>query len=180
MHPLTVSFPLPERDLGLLRAAVENGGRGSSVRVALGEDGAVAAVAELTFIDSAVDTRSGTILAKAILRGGESFWPGQYVRVQVTLGTRPEAVAVPLVALQPGQDGSHVFVVQSDSTVMRRRVDSVETRGDEALIGQGLASGERVVVEGQSGIRDGSAVVERVSAASALPHATAEAGRLRR
>jgi hypothetical protein len=120
------------------------------------------------FIDSAVDPASGTVLVKATLAHSDAFWPGQYASVDLTLGLRPEAVTVPLVALQLGNDRPHVFVVQSDSTVALRAVEPIDTSGGEALIGKGLVSGERVVVEGHHRLRDGSAVSEKVSEAAAL------------
>ena len=168
MTPLVVSFPMPERDLALLRATLADPHRRARVSVTAGRDGGANADAELSFIDSAVDPASGTVLVKATLAHSDAFWPGQYASVDLTLGLRPEAVTVPLVALQLGQDRPHVFVVQSNSTVALRAVEPIDTSGGEALIGKGLVSGERVVVEGHHRLRDGSAVSEKVSEATAL------------
>jgi multidrug efflux system membrane fusion protein len=168
MTPLVVSFPMPERDLALLRATLAVPHRRARVSVTAGRDGGANTEAELSFIDSAVDPASGTVLVKATLAHSDSFWPGQYASVDLTLGLRPEAVTVPLVALQLEQDRPHVFVVQSDSTVALRAVEPIDTSGGEALIGKGLVSGERVVVEGHHRLRDGSPVAEKVSEAAAL------------
>lgn len=181
MSPLRVSFSLPERDLPLLRAALADPEDKGRVRVLAGEDGQTSAEAELTFIDSSVDTNSGTILAKATLKGNSGLWPGQYVRVELLLGMHPEAMAVPIIALQTGHSGSHVFVVQPDSTVEMRRVEAVDTKNGEALVTKGIAAGERVVVEGHARLRDGSSIVEAALIPAALVQGsrTAVAGRMR-
>ena len=106
----------------MLRAALADPEDKGPVRVLAGQDGQTSAEADLTFIDSSVDVSSGTILAKATLKANDGLWPGQYVRVELTLGMHPEAAAVPLVALQMGHSGPHVFVVRPDDTVEMRQV----------------------------------------------------------
>ncbi|QRM31577.1 efflux RND transporter periplasmic adaptor subunit [Microvirga sp. VF16] len=160
ISPLQVSFSLPEHDLPLLRAALAGSEDKGRVRVFAGRDGQLSAEAELTFIDSSVDVGSGTILVKATLKTYDGLWPGQYVRVELTLGMNPQAAAVPLVALQTGHSGPHVFVVGRGDIVEMRRVQPLDTNHDEAVITEGLTPGERVVVEGQARLRDGSLIVE--------------------
>ena len=69
----------------------------------------------LDFVDSAVDTASGTIAAKARF-ANENFalWPGMYVDVEIDLDVRPKTVMIPTVAIQSGQKGPFVFVVKQD------------------------------------------------------------------
>ncbi|MBD2749965.1 efflux RND transporter periplasmic adaptor subunit [Microvirga sp. BT688] len=181
MSPLQVSFSLPERDLPLLRAALSDLKDKGRVRVLAGQDGHTSAEADLTFIDSSVDAGSGTILAKAVLRVSNGFWPGQYVRVELTLGSHPTAAAVPLAALQTGNSGPHVFVVGPGNIVETRLVETLVTKNDEAVIAKGLTPGERVVVEGHARLRDGSSITELALAAKALVQSahTANAGPVR-
>lgn len=182
MSPLQVSFSLPERDLPLLRAVLSHPENKGRVGVFTGQNTQPSAEADLTFIDSSVDVSSGTILAKATLKTNNEVWPGQYVRVELTLGTHPEAAAVPLVALQTGHNGPHVFVVQPGDIVEMRQVQPLATNQEEAVITEGLTPGERVVVEGHARLRHGSSIVE-----TALPRAplaqssrTADVGPVRR
>ena len=112
MQPLRVSFTLPERDLDLLRAALARK-EPTSVRAYAGKDTEPLATGRLNFVDSAVDTLSGTVTAKALFDNKDGrLWPGQYVRVEVDLGLRPNVTTAPLVAVQPSQDGPFVFVVK--------------------------------------------------------------------
>jgi membrane fusion protein, multidrug efflux system len=182
MSPLQVSFSLPERDLPLLRAALADPKDKGHVRVLAGQDGQTSAEADLTFIDSSVDVGSGTILAKAILKANNGLWPGQYVRVELTLGMHPEAAAVPHVALQTGGSGPHVFIVGPGDIVEVRRVEPLDTKNDEAVLVKGLTPGERVVVEGQARLQNGSSITETTLAPKPLAQSsrTAEARPVRR
>jgi multidrug efflux system membrane fusion protein len=182
MSPLQVSFSLPERDLPLLRAALADPKHKGHVRVLTGQDGQASAEADLTFIDSSVDVGAGTILAKAILKANNGLWPGQYVRVELTLGTHPEAAAVPHVALQTGGSSPHVFIVGPGDIAEVRRVEPLDTKDDEAVLVKGLTPGERVVVEGHARLRNGSSITETTLAPKPLAQSprTADAGPVRR
>jgi multidrug efflux system membrane fusion protein len=176
MQPLRVSFTLPERDLDLLRAALARK-EPTSVRAYAGNDTESLATGRLNFVDSAVDTLSGTVTAKALFDNKDGrLWPGQYVRVEVDLGLRPHVTTAPLVAVQPSQDGPFVFVVKPDMTVERRPVEVAEARGTVAAIASGLKPGEKVVVEGQQRLKNGTSVIEKApQAAGADASRTAQA-----
>jgi multidrug efflux system membrane fusion protein len=74
---------------------------------------------------------------------------------------------VPSRAVQPGQDGSFVFVVKPDLTVESRPVTVAFNQGADAVIAKGLAGGERVVVDGQLRLVPGVRVEIRTPAAPA-------------
>lgn len=167
MKPLRVSFTLPERDLPALRAAAAGEAK-VPVRVSAHDGSGALAQGELSFIDSSVDSASGTVTAKALLPNEDgALWPGQYVDVEIELGQTKGAVTIPLVAVQPGQDGPFVFVVGSDDKAGLRPVTLGDTMGDQVVVSQGLAAGERVVVEGQQRLQDGMRVAERAPAKGA-------------
>jgi membrane fusion protein, multidrug efflux system len=66
---------------------------------------------------------------------------------------------VPEAALQYGPNGSYAFVVKQDSTVETRPVRIAASRYGEALIENGLAAGETIVVDGHYKLRPGSRIV---------------------
>jgi multidrug efflux system membrane fusion protein len=176
LKPLRVSFALPERDLALLRSALA-AKNPAPVRVYSSGATEVLATGTLAFVDSMVDMTSGTITAKGLFANdNDQLWPGQYVRVEVDLGVQPNVTTIPLVAVQPGQDGSYVYVIRANATVERRRVDVSETYGDRAALASGVKAGDRVVVEGQQRLRDGAAVAEKEQS----PQAAAAADRTAR
>jgi multidrug efflux system membrane fusion protein len=171
LKPLRISFSLPERELDLVRTALARKGQAPVRAYSSGAAQAVA-TGKLFFVDSAVDMQSGTVTAKAMFDNeDDQLWPGQYVRVEVDLGVRPGVTTVPLVAVSPGQGGSFAFVVKADGTVERRKVEVADTRGETAAIASGIRPGEKVVVEGQARLRDGSPVIEKPA-----PGAPAAAG----
>jgi multidrug efflux system membrane fusion protein len=122
------------------------------------------------FVDSSVDTNTGTILLKARLPNPEmKLWPGQYV--QVTLVTRQEeATSVPAAAVQTGQQGRFVFVLAPDGTARRRPVELARTVGERAVVrGARLAAGEKVIVDGAQRVADGWRAVDRAAPAAGAP-----------
>ena len=163
VDPILVQFAVPERWLGEIKAAMAEGA--PTVRARPDQPGAPAAEGELVFVDSAVDTNTGTILLKARFPNPDMrLWPGQYV--QVTLVTRQEdATSVPGAAVQTGQQGRFVFVLAPDGTARRRPVELARTVGDRAVVRGQLAEGEKVIVDGAQRVADGWRAVDRAGAA---------------
>jgi multidrug efflux system membrane fusion protein len=167
MDPLRVNFNLPESDLPLLHKALAQPQDGA---VTLTKDGDPTPIGKgtLDFVDSSVDTASGTIATRASVPNSNlSLWPGQYVNVIVNAGIMPQMTSVPTVAVQPSQKGPFVYVVKPDNTVEMRPVQVALTEGDNSAISQGLKSGERVVIEGQTRLKNGAAVHEGKAIAAA-------------
>ncbi|WP_018260398.1 efflux RND transporter periplasmic adaptor subunit [Methylobacterium sp. WSM2598] len=164
MKPLRATFSLPERELDRLRAALARP-EAAPVRVYAGTGDGALATGRLSFVDSSVDQASGTVTAWASFPNeDERLWPGQYVRVEVDLGRRPGTVTVPQVAVQPGQDGSFVWVVRPDGLAERRGVEVISAAAGVAALARGVRAGEHVVVEGMLRLREGAAVAERPQA----------------
>ncbi|MGH6894297.1 MAG: efflux RND transporter periplasmic adaptor subunit, partial [Dongiaceae bacterium] len=134
MSPIRVAFTLADRDLDALRAAL-NQETPAVVRVFAKGEAKARATGYLNFIDSSVDTGSGTITAKAEFANEDlSLWPGQYFDVEIELGTQPAASAIPTVALQVGQDGLFVFVVTPENKAEMRKVTVAGSNGDMSAV----------------------------------------------
>ncbi|WP_431856250.1 efflux RND transporter periplasmic adaptor subunit [Azospirillum sp.] len=160
LRPINVAFNVAERHLPAIRTALAAG----KLKVTAGISGGKGprAEGELTFVDSQVDQQSGTILVRATFPNADTLlWPGQFVDTVLTLRVEPQALTVPAVAVQTGQEGRFVYVVKPDNTVDMRAVTVARTYGDLAIIGSGLTAGERVVVDGQSRLFPGAPVAER-------------------
>jgi multidrug efflux system membrane fusion protein len=172
MQPLRVSFTLPERDLSALRAAAEHEPP-ATVRVYAAGDAEPLSSGALDFVDSSVDTSSGTIAAKATFTNEDlKLWPGQYVDVEIDLAVRPNTVTVPTVAVQTGQQGPYVFVAKPDQTVEMRKLALAGVEGNRTAVLSGLQAGERVVVQGQLRLSQG----KRWQEAEAVPGASSGSG----
>ncbi|ESX92768.1 efflux RND transporter periplasmic adaptor subunit [Mesorhizobium sp. LNJC403B00] len=160
MDPLQVNFNLPESNLALLHKALANPQQGA---VTLTKDGDPTPIGKgtLDFVDSSVDTASGTIATRASIPNADlSLWPGQYVNVVLDAGIMPQMTSIPTVAVQPSQKGPFVYVVKPDNTVEMRPVQVALTEGENSAISEGVKSGEKVVVEGQTRLKDGASVHE--------------------
>ena len=106
-----------------------------------------------------VDPSTGSIKIKGSFPNEQhQLWPGQFVNVQVTLTTDPNAIVVPSVAVQPGQQGPYVFVVKADQTVDMRNVVVARISGTQTVIKDGVKVGETVVTDGQLRLVPGSKV----------------------
>ena len=78
--------------------------------------------------------------------------------MSVTLSTEPNAIVVPSLAVQTGQQGTYVFVVKPDQTVDLRPVTVERTAGDQSVIKTGVKPGETVVTDGQLRLNPGTRV----------------------
>ncbi|HMA73862.1 MAG TPA: efflux RND transporter periplasmic adaptor subunit [Xanthobacteraceae bacterium] len=168
LRPIYVTFSVPERHLGDLRAALASGRLPVVVTIPGAPSDPI--TGRLTFIDNQVDAATGTITLKATFANEDArLWPGQFVNVTVILGVQANALAVPSVAIQVGQNGPYVFLIKPDSTVELRlvRVDRAVT--NRTVIAEGLAAGDRVVVDGQLRLTNGTRVAIQRSEAPAPP-----------
>jgi multidrug efflux system membrane fusion protein len=100
-------------------------------------------------VDNAVDTTTGTIQLKGTFANEDNvLWPGQFVQVMLTLNELSNAVVVPSRAVQTGQNGQYVYVVDKDRIVEQRPVTiGVSYHGETVVLG-GLKEGEIVVTDG--------------------------------
>ena len=157
ISPLYVGFAVPEQTLPDIKKYMAAGNLRVDANPTNDEQGAVQG--DLTFVDNAVDSNTGTIRLKATFANKERrLWPGQFVNVVMTLTRERGAVVVPSQAVQAGQSGPYVFVVKPDLSVESRPVVVGRTVGGEAVIAKGVRSGERVVTDGHLRLVPGSIV----------------------
>jgi multidrug efflux system membrane fusion protein len=158
MDPLEVTFSLPETDLPLLRKALASD-KPAPVKLYRDGDRTPLATGQHEFVDSTVDQASGTVQVKASMPNKElTLWPGQFVDVALDAGVMPGMVSIPTVAVQPGQDGSFVYVVGPDNKVLKRNVQIALVRGANSAVSKGMKSGERVVTDGQTRLKEGTSI----------------------
>lgn len=160
MNPILVQFSVPERWLPDIKAAMA--GQGIRVRAQAEGDPSPPAEGGVVFVDSAVDTTTGTILMKArFANDGFRLWPAQYVTVTMVTRVEDNAITVAGAAVQNGQTGRYIFVVAADGTAQKREVEFVRGAGTRAVIRGEVAAGERVIVDGAQRVTQGSAVLDR-------------------
>jgi multidrug efflux system membrane fusion protein len=168
MAPIDVRFPVPQQHLREVRRRDAAG----ALPVRVTDSGGGARTGELTFVDNAIDSQTGTIQLKATFDNRDrSLWPGELVQVSLRLGDE-QAVVAPEAAVQSGQQGDYVFVVKADQTVESRPVKVARTVGDRVVIAEGLLGGETVVTDGQLRLVPGAKVTVKGSGAASPPAAS--------
>jgi len=168
IRPIQVAFALPQRALPDVMAQMAEGAPRVDAFIPGAEETPEAG--KVVLVDNAVDRATGTIKLWAEFENAESrLWPGQLVNVVLTLSVQADAITVPSRAVQTGQKGSYVFVVKPDATVEDRIITVDRTNGDDAVIAEGLAAGERVVTDGQLRLKPGSKIVDKSAAPGAAP-----------
>ena len=148
IRPIYTVFAVPEQYLPEIRRQMNT----STLKVLATFQDMQAAPpqGDLTFIDNTVDTTTGTILLKATFTNADNLlWPGQFVKVELTLSELTNVVVVPSQAVQTGQTGQYVYVVKTDETVEQRPVTIGIAYDGKTVVSTGLATGETVVTDGQ-------------------------------
>jgi len=170
VEPIYVSFAVPERYLPEIQKQAALGELRVEAQTA---EGVVLDTGKLDSIDNAVDKATGTIRLKAEFRNkAKTLWPGQFVRAFLRLAERKNAVVIPAQAVQTGVSGSFVFVVKADQTVELRNVSVSPAPEQAVVVDQGVAPGEKVVVDGQVMLVPGATV--EIKAATPTAQARAE------
>lgn len=175
VHPIYVTFSVPEQDLPAIRARMRE--QTLPVRVDVPGDSSATVQGELTFIDNSVDATTGRIKLKATFSNeNDALWPGQFIQATLTLRTLQRATVVPSHAVQSSQNGEFVFVVKADSTVQKRPVLIGLSLRDSIVIARGVEPGETVVTDGHLRLTEGAKVTTSSSAPTGAPAETERAG----
>jgi len=157
IHPIYVQFAVPERYLSEIRKQMTQ--HTLAVSAAYENLTDTFPQGELVFVDNSVDTSTGTIQLKATFPNENNvLWPGQFVKVNLTLSEMKNAVVVPTQALQTGQNGQFLYVLKPDETVDLRPVTATITINGVTVIEKGLNPGETVVTDGQLRLFPGAKV----------------------
>jgi membrane fusion protein, multidrug efflux system len=157
LRPVLIRFPVPAPTFRALERAV--GQHPLRVTAMPSDSSRGIEAGTLSFLNNAVDSTSGTIVGKANFPNvSGSLWPGELVFLTVQIETLHNVLAVPTEAVQLGQQGSFVFVIDAKNTAQPRNVKPGITTGDWTVIASGLALKEQVVIDGQSRLNAGAKV----------------------
>jgi multidrug efflux system membrane fusion protein len=155
--PIEVDFSLPQQELPRIQDAMARSVL--KVEATIPGEEKVVETGTVCFVDNEVNPQTGTIRLKGTFSNAEQrLWPGQFVRVVLTLSVQPSAMVIPTPAIQTGQNGSYVFIVKPDLTVEDRPIVVDRTLNDMTVVSDGLKVGERVVTEGQLRLTSGAKV----------------------
>jgi multidrug efflux system membrane fusion protein len=173
IHPILVRFAVPEREL----AQVQEYSRKGAIKARTMPSSAAGRSVEgaLSFVDNGVDTTTGNVTLKAQFENQDNLlWPGQFVPVQLELFVQQDAMLIPTPAIQTGQDGTFVFVIDDKNKAQMLPVTIGRTVGDMSVVTKGLTAGTKVVVDGQSRLTVGATVDVKLSGGGPTPPGAAK------
>jgi len=165
LRPIFVSFTVPQQQIDNIRERQAEAPL--ETRAYTQDDQKELSVGKLTLIDNQVDAATGTLHLKAQFDNTDAaLWPGEFVNVRLVLSTDKNAVTVPARSVQQGPDGSYLFTIKPDDTVEMRKVEVSQTDQGVSVIKKGLSAGERIVVDGQYRLDQGTKVTVQTAAKS--------------
>jgi multidrug efflux system membrane fusion protein len=88
----------------------------------------------------------------------ELLYPNQIVNARLLVNTMANSVRVPVAAVQRGEPGTFVYLINANDTVSVRPIKIGPTDGGFVAVLSGINPGDRVVTDGTDRLRDGAAV----------------------
>ncbi|MTC26689.1 MdtA/MuxA family multidrug efflux RND transporter periplasmic adaptor subunit [Providencia alcalifaciens] len=164
-QPADVLFALPEGDIPAIQQAQA---AGKKVLIEAWDRNNIAMIAqgELLSTDNQIDPATGTLKIKARFTNEEQkLFPNQFVNVKMQVETLQNAVVIPTAALQMGNEGHYVWVLNDEGTVAKHLVTVGIQDSQQVVIESGLSANTKVITDGVDKLTDG-AKVEVVNASS--------------
>lgn len=157
-HPIDLIFTLPESDIATVVQAQKAGktlaaeawDRTNSHKLSEGV---------LLSLDNQIDPTTGTIKIKArFTNQDDTLFPNQFVNARMLVDTEQNAVVVPAAAVQMGNEGHFVWVLNNENNVSKKRVKIGIQDNRNVVISAGLSAGDRVVTDGIDRLTEGAKV----------------------
>lgn len=115
---------------------------------------------KLSFIDSVIDSNSGTVKAKAIFENNASLLlPGTFATLSSQGFIQKDGFKIPQIAIQQDQNEVYVYTLV-EGKVAKTPVHISYQNNEFAIIDNGLKNGDKIIIDNFKNIRVGSEVVE--------------------
>ena len=164
-HPIDLIFTLPENEIATVLKAQKGGSLAVEAWDRTNKQKLSAGV--LLSLDNQIDATTGTIKLKARFENQDDvLFPNQFVNARMLISTQQDAVVIPTAALQMGNEGNFVWVLNDKNQVSKHTVTPGIQDSQKVVIAAGLTAGDRVVTDGIDRLTEG-ATVEVVEAKSA-------------
>ncbi len=156
VKPISVVFALPQQQLGTVARQL-SGSQPVPVEALDRNQNRTLASGVLKTLDNQIDTTTGTVKLKAAFANtDQALFPNQFVNVRLLAETLHGVLSIPANAVQRGNDGTYVYLVDKDDKAKRQLVELGTSENERVVVTKGLDAGQRVVVEGTDRLRDGT------------------------
>jgi multidrug efflux system membrane fusion protein len=158
LQPISVIFTIAEDNVATVMRRLKGGDklpvdgwdRADKTKLASGV---------LTTVDNQIDPTTGTVKLRAQFSNDDfALFPNQFVNARMLVDTIRDATVIPNAAIQRGNQGTFVYVVNADNTVTVRPVKLGPTQGEIVALDAGVTPGELVVTDGADRLREGARV----------------------
>lgn len=158
VQPTYIDFPVSERDLAKILKH-NSAEKPLEVKAIVPDSEEKPFTGKLAVINNMVDQKTGMINLRGEIENEDlNAWPGQFIRVRLTLYHKPNALMVPVAAINTSQKGQYVYVVNSANEAEVHRVQTGERIDNMIEVVKGIEKGERVIVQGQINVRPNTKV----------------------
>lgn len=159
-NPIQVVFNVTQRQLIEARREVpQDHLDGIVARLRLADGSLYDQPGHIDFVGVQADPRTDSVPLRAVFPNPKDVLAdGMSVRVVLEAGKPVQALVIPQAAIAQDQTGSYVFVVDRENKAARRPVKVEIQRDGTAVVKDGLAAGDRVIVQGQARVRPGLTV----------------------
>lgn len=158
MSPIYVDFAIPEDNLPQVAEKIAAGYK----LVAIAQDrtqNKTLATGELLTTDNQINTATGTITLRAVFTNADHMlFPNQFVNIQLLVDVVSDATVVPTAAVQYGNQGTYVYVVNSDKKVSIKPVKIIAALNEITAISADIQPGQVVVIEGTDKLKEGTLI----------------------
>jgi membrane fusion protein (multidrug efflux system) len=157
-----VLFPVTQ--VQLIEARRRTAGAPLTVQARLADGTLLPTKGKIDFLDVTVDPRTDGQLVRAVFENADgALSDGQTMRLVIEQTAPEEVTAIPLAAVSTDQQGPFVYLVNAGDVVERRMIKLGQQRDGLVSVQQGLAPGDRVIVQGQQKVRPGVKVAPQPS-----------------
>jgi multidrug efflux system membrane fusion protein len=180
IDPIYVNFAQPAAEVMQLQKQIRAGALEGvapdqvRVRLLLPDGSEYGRGGTLSFADLAVDPGTDNVTMRALFENpGRDLLPGMYVRVRLEQAINRDTYLVPRNALLRNAEGAHVLAAGADGELKKIAVTAERLQGPNWIVTQGLAGGERIVVENAAHMAAGQKIkpVERAAPGAQPPAA---------
>jgi membrane fusion protein, multidrug efflux system len=143
MDPLLVEFTVTEKEFPKLPEDLRK------IEIKSLSSDLISTYGEITFLDNHFDNKTGLLMVRGIVPNPDyKLRPGQSVRVRAPIATTSNAKLIPQKAVKYNQQGTYVYVVQTDNTVAFRQVVLGDTEGNDVIVREGIEPADQIITDG--------------------------------
>ncbi|MBU1377977.1 MAG: efflux RND transporter periplasmic adaptor subunit [Alphaproteobacteria bacterium] len=163
LDPMFVDIQQSSADLVALRRELSTGGvtaSSAAVRLTMEDGSPYPYAGQVQFSEALVDPDTGSVTLRAQFPNPQGLLlPGMFLRAKLSQATVHNAILAPQQGVTRDPRGqATVMIVGPGDKAVARTIVADRTVGDKWLVTQGLAAGDKVIVEGLDRLKAGQVV----------------------